>query len=871
MIWGVLSGQWQCPVFGEILPVMLKIRIEVTGRLPIYGSVRFQDCARHRTWADISGQTIAAGTYFGARFMRLNQQIRLKLARSDRLFRQVGVGADLRTACRASGTCLWVRPATLGLVVLAGSLLSFGCLVTHPPCVPEDDMDFYRTVANNTQPTFEGEITSGRHPLSTESPLVIDESAPPPAWDMTLDEVIRLGLENSKVLRDLGGSVLRTPALAQTIRDPAIQATDARFGMDGALAAFDAQLSTRMFAQHNDRAFNNLFLGGGTFLFNQDLDNFDTELSKTTASGGTFAVRQHLDYDDNNAPANLFRSSWNVNYETEFRQPLLQGAGTEFNRIAGPRSSPGQINGVVIARLNNDVSTADFEIALRDYVSNLENAYWDLYYAYRDLDAKIAARDTALNTWRIIHANVQEGRGYSKLQEVQALEQYYRFQEDVLDALGGRLVERTRTNNGSMGGTFRGIGGVHATERRLRMFMGIPINDGKLIRPSDKPPEAKISFDWCAIAEEALARRPELRRQQSMVERANMELVANRNFLLPRLDLTGRYRWRGFGHDLIAPADPANSFDNAYANLTSGQFQEWELGFMYSMTVGFRREHAAVRNSQMRVARERAILEEQQRQTIHDLADAYADAERAYLHMQAAYNRLSAAEDQFRRANDAFFELGGKVSLELVLDARIRLADAETGYHRARIEYAVALKNVHFEKGSILEHNGAFLADGGNWRPTAPIIAQNKQLIEKPVDLNYVMKQRKSGPAALATSKDAPEQSDPHSRMAPVSFAEPRAPTTSKPTGGAQSSRSSNPNEALPSDAGTLNLAPPAPLERTAPAAIVIPPQTSPLNSAPAGFPEPGSQGTAPTPPLDATPALLTPQAVDDVEAEASP
>jgi len=60
--------------------------------------------------------------------------------------------------------------------------------------------------------------------------------------------------------------------------------------------------------------------------------------------------------------------------------------------------------------------------------------------------------------------------------------------------------------------------------------------------------------------------------------------------------------------------------------------------------------------------------------------------------MELAYNRLVACQDQSRRAYDSFFELGGKVSLELVLDARIRLAEAETGYHRARIEYAVGLK-----------------------------------------------------------------------------------------------------------------------------------------------------------------------------------
>jgi len=38
------------------------------------------------------------------------------------------------------------------------------------------------------------------------------------------------------------------------------------------------------------------------------------------------------------------------NYEAYARQPLLQGGGVDFNRIAGPNGTPGLINGVVIAR-----------------------------------------------------------------------------------------------------------------------------------------------------------------------------------------------------------------------------------------------------------------------------------------------------------------------------------------------------------------------------------------------------------------------------------------------------------------------------------------------------------------------------------------
>ncbi|HEX3724722.1 MAG TPA: TolC family protein [Pirellulales bacterium] len=750
------------------------------------------------------------------------------------------------------------RQAPLKLLLALPVFLS-GCFVIRQPCVPDKDLEHYRTLAMAPLPTDPAESAPGHAPLFTEPPLVVDDSAPPPTWDLTLDEAMRMALENARVLRDLGGSVLRAPAVAQTLNDPAIQASDPRFGMEGALAAYDAHLNTRVDAQHNDRAFNNLFLGGGTFLFQQDLDTFDTELTKTTATGTQFAVRHHVDYDDNNAPANLFRSSWNTNYETEVRQPLLQGGGLDFNRIAGPNGTPWLMTGIVLARINNDVSTAEFEIGVRDFISNLENAYWDLYYAYRDLDAKIAARDTSLKTWRLIQANVQEGRGYSKLQEVQALEQYYRFQEEVVDSLGGRLVERTRTNNGTNGGTFRGIGGVYAAERRLRLWMGQPISDGRLIRPIDEPPQAKVIFDWGKVTQEALAMRPELHRQRSQVQRASMELVAAKNFLLPRLDALGRYRWRGFGRDWMGPADPNMPYNNALANLTSGQFQEWEMGLQYSMTLGFRREHATVRNAQLRVSRERAVLEEQERQTIHDLADAFGDVPRAFGLMQVAHNRLDAAQDQFRRANDAFFELGGKVSLELVLDARIRLAEAETDYHRARIDYAVALKNVHFEKGSLLEYNGTVLADRALSRSPLGAFAHKADNTDES-RLNYAMARppragqnsriENQGAAAI----DAPPARD--SQAANRSPTPPAEPATIVLTS-AQSSVQPPASEAIPGPASSPTNQPPA----AEPA--ILPP----MDTVPHILP-PGTPGAQHEPPPNWKPLDLT---IEEISAGDTP
>jgi len=54
----------------------------------------------------------------------------------------------------------------------------------------------------------------------------------------------------------------------------------------------------------------------------------------------------------------------------------------------------------------------------------------------------------------------------------------------------------------------------------------------------------------------------------------------------------------------------------------------------------------------------------------------------------------------------------GTVTLDMLLDAQRRLADAEIAYYRALVDYNLAILQVHFRKGSLLERNGILLAEG---------------------------------------------------------------------------------------------------------------------------------------------------------------
>ncbi len=548
--------------------------------------------------------------------------------------------------------------------------------------------------------------------IGTAPPITLQDDEPREYLDMGLEEVEQTALKNSRVLRDLGGTLIKTPAAARSTFDPSITESDPRFGVEAALSQFDAVASASEYAQKNDRALNNVFFGGGTRLLQQDADVAQAAITKKTAIGSTVSLTSNTAYDSNNAPGNEFYSSWTTNIEAQVRQPLLAGAGADYNRVFGPNGIPGLPSGVLLARLNTDASLAEFEIGVRNFVSDVENAYWDLYYAYRDLDAKVSARDAALETWRRVAAlNALGRRGGEAQQEAQAREQHFRLQEEVQNALSGRQVEGTRTSSGSSGGTFRGNGGVQVCERRLRLMMGMPISDGKLIRPADEPKMAQAVFDWDAILAEALTRRAELRKQKWVIKNREMQLLASQNLLLPQMDVIGLYRMRGFGKDLFDnPGDRVTGiYSSAWANLASAKFQEWQLGAEFSMPLGFRKGHAAVRNAELQVARERAILSEQERQIVLDLSNTVAELNRAHMVMETNLNRRLAAKQQLEAIRALDDQSPQMIYLEL--EAQRRVADAEAQYYRSLAEYEIAVKNIHFEKGSILEYNGIYLTE----------------------------------------------------------------------------------------------------------------------------------------------------------------
>ena len=139
--------------------------------------------------------------------------------------------------------------------------------------------------------------------------------------------------------------------------------------------------------------------------------------------------------------------------------------------------------------------------------------------------------------------------------------------------------------------------------------------------------------------------------------------------------------------------------------------QEWEIGADVNIPIGYRRAHAAIRNSELSLTREKNILREQEREIIYGLSNAIGEVQRTETLLELNSKRLTASNQQYR--NILELKQQEETTIDLVLESQRRVIDAEISYHRSQVELMLAVKAVHFEKGTGLEYHNVALAEKG--------------------------------------------------------------------------------------------------------------------------------------------------------------
>jgi len=314
---------------------------------------------------------------------------------------------------------------------------------------------------------------------------------------------------------------------------------------------------------------------------------------------------------------------------------------------------------------------------------NVEVAYWNLYGAYWNLYSREAGMRQAYQSYRTTKSKYDVGR--EKLANLaQARGQYELFRGQRLTALGTVLEN----------------------ERQLRKLLGLITEDGTRLVPLDTPTLAPFQPDWTTALNEALAMRPELVLAREDLKFRQLDLIAQRNQLLPDLRFTSTYDVNSIGNRLDGP-----TANNAFRALSDGGFNNWTIGLRLNVPLGFRAAHANVRIARLELARSYGVLQDQEQKTQQFLTLQYRRLFEFYEQIRAQRAQRMAFGEQLK-ARQAEVEIG-KETLDILLEAQRFWADALANEYNAIVQYNNTLAAFEFAKGTLLQHNNVQIAEGG--------------------------------------------------------------------------------------------------------------------------------------------------------------
>jgi outer membrane protein TolC len=503
-------------------------------------------------------------------------------------------------------------------------------------------------------------------------PAPIPENVPPRTvsdprpgaeeWHLSLDDAIRIALENAQVIRVLAGTT--AVASGQTIYDPAITNTT----IDQAQARFDPALSHSSTWDRLDSpaAVLDPFDPSRSFLTGSESKDYRSSvgLSKTNVLGGQWA----LNWTDN---ATRFGSGLGplplnpqnrTAVELSYTQPLLQGGGFQVN------TAP-----IVIARLNTEQSFFQYKDTVQELVRGTIEAYWNLVQARTDVWARKIQVQQSQEAYELESA--RRKTGFSDLgNESQTRVTLNQFRANLIAAEANVLTR----------------------EGALRNLLGLPPNEDRRIVPVSAPTNQRLRPDWEPLVRLAEQRRPDIVELKLILEADQVRLLQSRNQALPRLDAVALYRWNGLSGTLPNGDRLASG---------PGQFPDWSLGVNFSVPLGLRQGRAGVRQQELLIVRDRANLQQGLHAAIHQLAGTVRDLDSEYEQYlafretrMAAFINLNVQNEQFRTQQ--------RILYLRVLQALNDWGNAVSSEAQQLLNYNVGLATLERQTGTILDTHG---------------------------------------------------------------------------------------------------------------------------------------------------------------------
>lgn len=496
-----------------------------------------------------------------------------------------------------------------------------------------------------------------------------------PTKALTIDEAVRLGLENNL---DLLVERINPLVQDQNVRQVSTAWTPNLTGIFNYTSAEDppdSLLSGSRDTVSTDTLVGNvgvdqLLPWGANYSVSWDNNRLDT-----TNQFFTFNPR--------------LRSGFGLFYE----QPLLRNFGTDSTRTQ-----------LVVAKRNREISDEQLRSAVVNTVRSVKNAFWELAYNINNLEAQKQSLDLARQTLKDNQTRVRVGT-MAPIDIVEAEAEVARNEEAVIIAESA----------------------ISQSEDRLRALI-YDTKSPDFWTASLEPTGYQGQFQALQSVNEqeavstALAKRSDLIQARSQLENVEANLKFYRNQVLPQLNFRAELNGAGLGGTelLREPGFPPGpvidevgyGFWEVQGDTFSFKYPTWALGVTLSYPLGTSAADTSVARTKLELQQGQLQLQSLELQIATQVRDASRQVNTNVKRVDATRSSRVLAERRLE-AEQKKFGVGMSTSF-LVFQAQRDLSDARNAELRALVDYAKSRVDYEAVQEAALGGGGISLASSGS-------------------------------------------------------------------------------------------------------------------------------------------------------------
>jgi outer membrane protein TolC len=467
----------------------------------------------------------------------------------------------------------------------------------------------------------------------------------PPAFG---DTTVPLDLSGDVTIQNCIGQAL---ARNFTVRIQAFNALQAQDSVDIQEAAFEPTFGFTGGRQVTVTPTNEIALGEIPY---SSFDSAQFTVNDTLVTGGTVMATYQMVRSDYNPVYFVPDPAYGSTVGISVAQPLLQGAGTDYNRAA-----------IESAKLGVTISNLNFKSTVLTIVFNVETTYYNLLYQREQYKV---AQDTLRQAQQLLDENTQK-RQTGVLTDL-----------DVMNARAGVATAQNQLILDDQA--------VHNSEDQLLQQLGdrtFATSVGRV----DFPFVGEPGVDFARSYRLARENGPNLAVAQATIDQFKLAALKAKRNTLPELNVNGGFSYNSFA------STPSQSITGSWSGYN------WNAGVTLSVPWGMHANRALYRQAQDNVRSQQIAYDQADQNLMVQVRAAVRGVETS-----EASVRSSAEETQFAQKayelQKAEFDAGLATSY-LVLQAQNTLETARVSELQAKVSLLLAVADLRFLEGSSLQ------------------------------------------------------------------------------------------------------------------------------------------------------------------------